>query len=69
MVLIIDDMVLFSSRAKDGYGARMLFMDYMGRVRCGTTFSALGGRDGRLGRRWTELKVLISVSMYGKVKE
>ena len=66
MVLIIDDMVPFSSRAKDGYGPRMLFVYYMGRVPCGTMFSALGGRDGRLGRRRTEFKVLISVSMYGE---
>ena len=68
MVLIINDMFAFSTRAKYRYCPRMLFMYNVGRVSCGTTFSASGGRDGRLGRGWTQLKVLVIVSMYGTVK-
>ena len=63
MVLIINDMVAFSSHAKYRYGPRMLFIYNVGRVSCGTMLSASGRRGSRLGRGWTELKVLISVSV------
>lgn len=63
MVLIINDMFALSTRAKHRYGPRMLFMYNVGRVSCDTTLSASGGQGGRLGRGWTELKVLISVSI------
>lgn len=68
MVLIMNDMFAFSTRAKHRYRPRMLFIYNVRRVSCGNTFSASGGRDGRLGREWTQLKVLVIVSMYGAVK-
>lgn len=63
MVLVINDMVAFSSPVKYRSAHWMLFMCNVGRVSRGTAFSASGGRGGRLGRRLTELEVSTRLSM------
>ena len=63
MVLVINDMVAFSSLGKHRYGHWMLFMYDVGRLYRGTTFSASGGRRGMLGRKLTELNVSFRVSI------